>query len=1172
MPEKPTPKAKAPSKAPQSGVDFDIDVSLSDLQGDGTKDQREAAAAFAVGSKRDEILARSRNTSDIERRIRQEVEWNADGLGETEMDIPALPPLPALPLEDKKEEDYEIRMIRFLSGEIQKAEVFVRNVKSDPDAASEIIERAERMLEAHRENYQQYLDQMQKAASETAADVSLDDAFADILDELNEAGFEATGSPDDFPTEEQAKAAEQQDELRLIRELASQLEDVDTEEGEWVIREAEHLKSQSDRKKAIDYLKRKQKEALMEFLKRKELERKAEQETAIREEIERREEEKRARKEIGDFIMDTIVEGKGARIENLEAFERQGGKVYEPDSWGLRKIEWKGRFNALDGENRLIKPMIGRLWFDKMGEFHPWRYKHSPTPREKKLMAPVEKAGESYFLTVDGEVLPIVSPMEELKAFYENKEEAEVVEGDIILMEPTERHIIYVEILAEELAAFAQRFEEADKQALLGLKDEILAVKDYDEDSNWISVLSSVKECVRKAELSPTVAFIKDRLFLRLAKTARAYDVELDFNGLAELDDYQWEPYGRYDQGVIVQFQRGGKDQFTLIRDGKLLYPIDEALDGVDSFTGKVARVSGQRGKMALYNFILKENGELFSLEWFKFIYPVAHGIFRLRTLDDRYNYLNPGTGALMSDTGYDEAGDFDSSGKALVKQGGEKFYIDRDGKRLQPIRLAASIVVERHFDTAKTGPIPTIEELKARIKERTQEAEDRHISHRFRDQFRELTEAHPEEREALLRLFSVFRQMVNAHIDDKDNGEKIHEDLIIKTLIAKVDQSALSRKLKLTLKDSIYNLRHKKPIWGRVDPLQVPLITAFGVLIDAHPEEEHALFSLIMRLEMRMQQVPKGKRHQRSLRENLRNLVFGKESRLSLKAKRKVYNVILTMMNNPDIQWGGSSADHQTFKREHTERQIIRLCASAEGGRVDEAYQGLQKLLQSGHGRRVSDLKKEALRKLALAFYQHLYELSQAYQAGDRNPVLVKRYKEAEKKTINVLQLANTADPENTQIRQLIDLLKPVSLAGMEKKSTLPPRPVVKRKRTRLWTKLLLLGLLGGVGAGVYYRADLQKAAEGYGLLQPNKENESALAQMGEMQMKQGRFRAARNTYLKLLKISPRSADYHAAYGQILLKLEKIKKAEWHFNYALKLNPGHELARLELEKLKQKR
>jgi len=1175
MSDKPIPKTKVSSRSKKPDTGFDIDVSLSGLGEDGTIDQRDAAAALAVGSKREDILSHSRNGRDVEKRIRQEIEWEADGEEETEMDIPALPPHPPIPHESVKEEDFEIRMIRFLDKKVQEAKALVQQVKNNPDARPLALTEAEELLKSHMNSYQITLEKMQRAASEAATDASLDDAFADIMDELNETGFEATGSPDDFPTQEQARAAERQDELGRIRELTAQM-DMGAEEGEWVIRQAEHLKDQPDRKQVIDYLKRKQKEALLEFLKRKELERKTEQEAAIQEEIRRREEEERLKKEIGDFIMDTIVEGKGARIENLDAFERQGGKVYEPDSWGIRKIRWKGRFNALDGDNRLILPMIGQEWFDSLQEFHPWHYKKDPGAsdfREKRLMAPVEKNGKNYFLTVDGELLLIRPPAaDELKAFYKHKEAAEVSEKETIPEASLEHYVAYVQILAEELGAFAQRFEDADKQALIKLKDTILSVGISDKNLDWASVLASVKECVKKADLSPTVAFIKDRLFLRLAKTARAYDVELDFNGLAELDDYNWQPYGRYDQGVIVRFTREYDEKFTLIRDGKLLYAIDEALDEIEPFVGKVARVSGCCEKMKLYNFIYKENGELLREEWFKYIYPPTYGIFRIRTLDDRFNYLDSKTGSLICDTGYDEAGDFDKNGKALVKQGGEKFYIDREGSRLQPIQVAASMVVDRHFDTAKTGPIPTIDELKARIKERTREAKERHISHQLRSQFLEFIQAHPDSREELFRLFGKFRQEINRRAGRKLNGDKGSEDHLIRKLCGEVGQSGLKRKLKQELKDMVYNLRYKKPIWGKVEPLPVSFTVAFETLVRDHSEEE-ALLSLIMRLEIKMQQFSASERQSRLLREDLRKLIFRKEYKLSLKTRRAVYNKVLTMLNNPDIQWGGSSADRLAFKREYTEKQLVRLCAFAEGGRTDEAYEGFQKLLQ-----RVSGHEKKVLKPLVLAFYQYLYQLSERYHQGDRNPKLVAQYKEVRRKTIDILHQAYNQDPDDTQIRQVIDWLqlpkKPALPPVRTEKKIIPPAPVaVKRKRSRLWVKLVMLGLAAG-GMALFIDSHIERDGNP-GAKKPaatrldKGEKAKALSKLAEMYVKNGKWMAAKDIYLKMLKLEPKNAGHHAHYGQLLIKINNLEGAEWHLNRALELDPANKLARHELKKLK---
>ncbi len=1173
MSEKPVPKIKVSAKkqpAKKSGTDFDIDVSLSGLD-DGTKDQRDAAAAFAVGGKREEIISRSRNGEDIEQRIRQETEWEADGEGETEMDIPALPPKPEIP-KKTKEEDHEIRMLRFLNGEIKKAEVFLEKVKSDPKADPEVIRRAENALEAHRQHYQQFLEQMQDVAAASATDASLDDAFADIMQELNKAGFEATGSAEDFPTEEQAEAARRQDELSRIRMLVTQMKMSD-EEGNWVIRQSEHLREEADRKQLIDYLQKRQKETLMEFLKWKEENRKEEQETAVQNEIIRRQEVLQKQKEIGDFIMDTIVEGKGARIENLEAFEKQGGKVYEADIWGMRKIEWNKKFNAIDGDNRLIRPMVGEDWFDDMGEFHPWFYKQSPNPREKKLMAPVGKDGKHFFLTVDGELFPMQHPMKELRAFIENKEEAEVADGEPAAQETAEPAFVYAVILAEELAAFAQRFDKTDQQALLILKDQILAVKEAGGKSDWNSVLSAIKERVKNASLGPNVAFIKDRLFLRLAKTARAYDADLDFNGLAELDDYHWEHYGRYDQGVIIRYQKDDKEQFTLVRDGKLLYSMDEALDSVDLFTGKVARVSGQRGKMALYNFILKENGDLLSEDWFKFIYPPAQGMFRLRTLDDRFNYLDPETGAFLSETGYDEAGDFDKNGKALVKQGGEKFYIDRKGSRLEPIRVAASMVVDRHFDTTKTGPIPTITELKARIRERTQETKDRHISYQLRSRFQELLRSHPEEKAELYRLFSVFRRTINAQADGRKNGKRIQEDHLIKALSVKVGQSALSRGPKQTLKNSVFDIRHKKPVWGKVEPLPVSLITAFEPVIKAHPDEEQALLSLIARLEMKLQLAPVKENRLRALRSDLRRLIFSKECRLAFKTKRAIFDRILTMMNNSDIRWGASPADRRGLKKERIKRQIIRLCALAEGGNIDEAYQGFRTLVSAGNSRQLSALGKSAFKPLAMSFYQALYELSQAYQTGGRKTALAEQYREGRKKVLEVLQHAHNADPEDIHIRQLIDfLIPPKKPLQPETAAETPLKPAKAiRKRSRLWSKLILVGLAGGMAFFIDSHTDRENPAmkrSEVSRIDKGGQQTKGLSQLGDLHIKQEHFRAAANAYRNALKLNPKNPDYHAIYGQILIRLNHLKGARWHLERALELDPDHSLARRELDKL----
>jgi Flp pilus assembly protein TadD len=80
-----------------------------------------------------------------------------------------------------------------------------------------------------------------------------------------------------------------------------------------------------------------------------------------------------------------------------------------------------------------------------------------------------------------------------------------------------------------------------------------------------------------------------------------------------------------------------------------------------------------------------------------------------------------------------------------------------------------------------------------------------------------------------------------------------------------------------------------------------------------------------------------------------------------------------------------------------------------------------------------------------------------------------------------------------------------------------------------------------------------------------------AVLVRAGEKAMAEGRLSAAAAAYRELVRLHPADADLHNNLGIILAKSGDMEAAAAEFEAALKANPSHEVARRNLQAVRNK-
>lgn len=94
------------------------------------------------------------------------------------------------------------------------------------------------------------------------------------------------------------------------------------------------------------------------------------------------------------------VEQGGFQIPYLEAFVDLGGKIGEEDQFGMRSVEYKGKFNFIDRNNMSVYPSSFDDWFSEVGTFNLQIL--NTGLNLKSLVVIVRHEGELKFLESDG--------------------------------------------------------------------------------------------------------------------------------------------------------------------------------------------------------------------------------------------------------------------------------------------------------------------------------------------------------------------------------------------------------------------------------------------------------------------------------------------------------------------------------------------------------------------------------------------------------------------------------------------------------------------------------------------------------------------------------------------------------------------------------------------------
>lgn len=624
---------------------------------------------------------------------------------------------------------------------------------------------------------------------------------------------------------------------------------------------------------------------------------------AMQREIKARE----SQKAILDAITEVLIEGEGARVDDLSVFE----KVGKEDSWGLRKVKLWGKYNFIDRENRIICPVKKDEWFEEVGEFSPTHLANHPL--SKGVLALVKKAGKSHFLSQDGELRE--AKIEEIRAHFQPERETE---APLVPEGKPDLRSAYVGAFVSRVSSLSRRFgdDKRTQTAFAGLIAELSLFKDSMASKEWSDVLSEMKGIIASSALN---GGHKAHLYFDLMSVARNVKLEREaldlLFPLGKIESEHCVELGQFDKGLVMRITEGDRIRYDLVTtEGKWLYPNGLSFDYIGPFAGKIAQVR----KGGKWNFIRQADGALVGDVEFDEVFDPRLGLARVR-MGQKFNFMTS-EGHLLSVEGFDQADDFDKRGQARVGLQGREFFIDAKGAEIPSSTIEALKWVQELFQLRRKQLPPqqvsqmvkgnlTVDTIPPESGKRAPQG----LSSALHARFAQLLEQHAEHSALLLEVFGKFRKSVNSKIEEDEKTEKaggrkapgsrrVAQEL--NRVIAGIGVPAIASDLRQFVL-GIDQLR-----WSRIRELPVNIYASFGPLISRHEEEEGKLIILAHEMERIVDS------NRLLAMVNLRRLQpdFEKEIRkaeLLSGTRNELRQVILGMVGNRDAYWkGGNSMD----------------------------------------------------------------------------------------------------------------------------------------------------------------------------------------------------------------------------------------------------------------------
>lgn len=549
---------------------------------------------------------------------------------------------------------------------------------------------------------------------------------------------------------------------------------------------------------------------------------------------------------------EAAIEGGGCQINNPEAIFDKVDE--EEDSWGLRKVEFLGKFNYIDRENRLIYPKEHEKWFDtvhKDGFRERQLWKKFGSEKEV-VVALVTIKGVHKFISKEGQILD--TAYETMEAYF--RDHSDDVWSDIRITEyapipEIPAQLRFLNAFADRLVAYAQRYARDDQDTFRAFNELAVKIKAFREgEPDWQTALLSVESLIQESCLETGDKVHYYREILEEAEIAK---IKVDFKFATSVSPRQWVDIDRFYNGTVVR-RHNGVVKYNLMNDqGQLIYSEEEAFDYIGRFVGDIARVK-RNGK---WHFLSHESGELLETDedqWFSGVFKPKEGLFRIQQADGRFYYMN-GEGQLIGpSSGFEKAKDFGSNKQASVVFMGNEFEIDQKGDRVTPAREWVVNVISTVFSALTPEPKPKTrlrgEEIPLALPHKSvkeKPAMTGNSSDWISQIFEELIQSAGSLKETneLVRLFQAFREVISEEV-----GKKSKPSMIILRLKTKIVKSGLEDSKRRKLERFIKRLRLDSGMeWVALPALPVNFAIYFKGLLRASADDDQ-LVSLLTKLE----------------------------------------------------------------------------------------------------------------------------------------------------------------------------------------------------------------------------------------------------------------------------------------------------------------------------------
>ena len=578
-----------------------------------------------------------------------------------------------------------------------------------------------------------------------------------------------------------------------------------------------------------------------------------------------------------------------------------GGKMSEPDEWGIRQVELDGKFNFLYWSNMMIFSEVVSKWFDAATPFK-WVPLIDNGPIALSL---IRIKNTQYFLMTDGTIMK--AEPEEVKLFHEcdgkrPEKVDDVLEGKSSMSD-------YILIMADKAKAYSRLAVSAtEKDASVQLVHDLQvlaqqvfgyfhpkAFHNTPDPNEVFSWLKQLKELLDESQVSQRTKATLFKNMLAAAEAMRIRDLFSD-----DLLKYKWDEQWEFSYGKLVEFDYQGKRVFSLANhQDELFYKEGQFFSNISSPCGKIFVIKNGNK----FNFISEDSPALlFTEQWLDEAIGPFDEMFRIR-MGDRWNFVNY-DGQLLSAEWFEDARDFDpKTGRALVKMNKKWVWINKHGDVLMEVEEAKKEVAAHATGLRNIGLIVTGSNRESLYFYK------KTLSYKLHQFFGDLLLRNPQQAYGLARLFGLFKEAID---NATNQGAK-------KPIRTHQIGNQLRKHITDLEKKSVISLRHEWPmisefmrglgkaslIWGEVRPWPVSLAHALSPVVQKAPWGDRANVQfLIDQMEsaaIGIGQIDKEEKRSKLMQSLSQTLKAGN---VSTNTRKEMEYILEKIRHNKDVFW----------------------------------------------------------------------------------------------------------------------------------------------------------------------------------------------------------------------------------------------------------------------------